>query len=71
MGTATIIRVVKRPIRKLLRPLRMRLIGWQIRHSEKELLRLRAMRADLIHLEEREHIEQVRLTIRRCQLERS
>jgi hypothetical protein len=62
---------MKRPIRKMLRPLRLRLINWQMKHSENEIQRLRSLRSALIYLEGIEHVHQVRLVIRRAQIEQS
>jgi hypothetical protein len=71
MGAATILRVIKRPVRKVLLPFRLMLVRLQFRHSENELRRLRELRAELGELEARECIYQVQLAVRRCQLERS
>jgi hypothetical protein len=68
--TARIIRAIKRPVKRLLRPLQARVLKWRIEQSAAELARLREMRVDLMQLERIEIRHQTQLSIRRIAIER-
>lgn len=65
-----LLRAAVRPLKRLVRPLRLRLIDYQINHSTSEIERLLDMRDDLAKLQRIEHNNQVRLGIRRNEIER-
>lgn len=65
-----LIRAIARPVKSALRPLRLRLIDWQAKQSSIELERLYDMRDDMHKLADIEHRHQVKLAIRRQQIER-
>lgn len=65
-----LLRAVTRPFKRMARPLRLRLIDWQTKQSCAELERLLDMRDDLAQLQRIEHRRQVRLEIRRDQIEK-
>lgn len=60
-----LLRAAVRPLKRLVRPLRLSLIDWQTRQSCAEIERLLDMRDDLAQLERIEHRNQVRLEMRR------
>lgn len=63
-------RAVTRPLKRLVRPLRLRLIDWQTRQSCAELERLYDMRDGLMQRQQIEHRHQVKLEMRRNQIVR-
>jgi hypothetical protein len=63
-----LLRATKRTLRRLAKPLRLRLIDWQTRQSCAELENIYDMRDYLVQLERNEKREQVRLEIRRNQI---
>lgn len=65
-----ILHAFTRPIKRLVRPLRLRLIDWQARQSRYELGRLYDLRDDIGKLEQIEKREQARLDERRNEIER-
>lgn len=65
-----LLRAVTRPLKRLARPLRLRLIDHAMKQSCKEIERLSCMREDLAELEQNEHRHQVRLEMRRNQIEK-
>jgi hypothetical protein len=60
-----LLRAVTRPLKRLARPLRLRLIDWQTKQSCGEIERLCDMRDDLPQLVENEKRYQARLEARR------
>lgn len=70
MTARRILRAMTRPVRRLLRPLRLRLIAHRIARSEQQIDRLREMREDLVLMEKYEHQQQIHLCVRRIELER-
>lgn len=65
-----LLRAVTRPIKRLIRPLRLRYVDFLTRRSCAELERLSCLREDLHQLERNEHFNQVQLEVRRQQIER-
>lgn len=65
-----LLRAAVRPIKRLAKPLRLRYIDYLTKRSCAELERLYDMRDDLLHLEMVEKREQVRLEVRREQIEK-
>jgi hypothetical protein len=65
------IRRLRRPLVRALRPLLLRLIDWQIAASESEIRRVRELRVVTHQLETTEHIAQISLQERRQQIERA
>ena len=65
-----LLRAVMRPFKRLVRPLRLRYIDWKTKQSCAEIERLLDMRDDLAQLERIEKRHQVRLEMRRNQIER-
>lgn len=70
MTARRLLRVLSRPIKRLIRPLRLRWIDHSIEHSCAEVQRLSNMRDDLIKLEQIEHFYQVQLSVRRQRIEK-
>jgi len=68
--TAHILLALSRPVKRLLRPLRLRLVAIAVAASEHEVKRLREIREDAAQLEHYEHRRQVALAFRRNKLER-
>lgn len=60
-----LLRAAVRPIKRLIRPLRLRWIDYQRACSAREIERLCDLRDDLVQLERIEHRAQVRLEMRR------
>lgn len=65
-----LLRAVTRPIKRLVRPLRLRHIDYLIKHSDHEIERLQWLREELTHLEQNENRYQVKLEMRRNEIEK-
>lgn len=70
MSVRKILRAVARPIKRVLRPMRLRFIGWRIKRSNAQLERLRSFRRDIFDLEREQCFRQVKLAVRRAEIER-
>ncbi len=70
MTARRLLRAVTRPLKRLIRPLRLAYIGYQVEHSALQMERLRNWRADLVELEKIEARNQVRLEVRRNEIEK-
>lgn len=65
-----LLRAVTRPLKRLVRPLRLRWIDHSMKRSAGEIERLCDMRDDIHKLQQVERIHQVKLEMRRNQIER-
>lgn len=70
MKARRLLQAVKRPLKRLARPLRLRYLKYQISVSQHELERLAEFRKALTELESIEHCHQVQLAARRIAIER-
>jgi len=68
--TRRLLRAMTRPLKRLVRPLRLRYVDFLMKRSCAELERLYDMRDDLVQLERSEHMYQVQLEVRRDQIEK-
>lgn len=69
MNSRRIIRALARPVKRLIRPLRLRWNARQIEQSELQVEYLRELRAATIEHEQAENRRQVQLAVRRIELE--
>lgn len=65
-----LLRAVARPIKRLVRPLRIAHLKYLAKHSAHQIQRLREMRADIIEMEREQCLYQVELHMRCEQIER-
>lgn len=65
-----LLRAIARPVKRLIRPLRLRHLDYLAKHSRHLVERIQMARADLVRAEHSEHRYQVRLEARRNQIER-
>lgn len=65
-----VLRAVTRPLKRLIRPLRLAHIDYLRKHSAHQLERLCDLRDSLMHMERYEHLRQVELEMRRNRIER-
>jgi hypothetical protein len=70
MKARRLLRAVMRPLKRAIRPLRLRYLKHQIAASQHEIQRLASFRMDLAELEAIEHRHQVQLAARRIAIER-
>lgn len=70
MSARRLLRILTRPVKRLLRPWRLRHLDYLAAYSDQEIDRLRMMRADIVALEQNEHKYQVHLSMRRSAIER-
>lgn len=71
MTARRLLRAVTRPFRRLLRAWALADIRYQMKHSAHQLERMREARTDLANMEASQHRRQVRLEMRKREIERA